>query len=92
MGSLKFHAGDCCNTSHFFKKQSRLCIFKREITSLMMMLDKYTGKVSFVGAGSTKVTYNNYCMFFSRICNREVYLLLYAHMKIRVQTVNLELF
>lgn len=44
---------------HFFKKQSRLCIFNGEVTCLMMMLDTYTVRVSLVGAGSTKVMYNN---------------------------------
>lgn len=47
----------------------------------MMMLDKYTVKVSFVGAGSMKVRYNKNCMFFSEVYSGEVYLLSYVHVK-----------
>lgn len=73
------------------KKQSRLCIFKRKITSLMMVLDKYTVKVSFVGAGSMKVRNNKNGMFFSKVYNRGVHLLSYVHVKAK-NKLNFEVF
>lgn len=40
----------------------------------MIVLDKYTVKVSFVGAGSMKVRNNKNGMFFSKVYNRGVHL------------------